>query len=126
MVDIQRIFKIEDIKRVPTNQLPNPQIYRINLLPRSYDESVDKSLHTNGFRMTGKTANYFPAAEENLLTEVGKERLARGTATFDAFMGKNKAAADYYQNNKRTVLASQYKPLWVPTLSVPDKDNQAV
>ena len=64
-----------DIKRLPTNQLSNPQVYRINLLPRSYDERVKHELHPRGFKTAGKTANYFPTPEANLQTKDGAERL---------------------------------------------------
>ena len=73
-----------DIKRLPTKQLTNAQVYRVNLLPRSYDESVDLTLHSKGFKTAGKTANVFPVAHPGLQTKVGQERLARQEATFNA------------------------------------------
>ena len=104
-----------DINRLPTNQLTNAQVYRVNLLPRSYNEKVDKTLHTNGFRTAGKTAAYFPTAEPNLLTREGAERLARQTTTFDAAVKKDKDDHDHFMNNKRTIFASRMNPRWAPT-----------
>ena len=34
-----------DIKRLPVVHLKNAEIYRINLLPRSYDERVKTDVH---------------------------------------------------------------------------------
>ena len=71
-----------DIKRLPTNQLKNSQIYRVHLLPRSYDERVRGELHPRGFKTAGKTAAEFPFAGPNLQTKVGRERLERCEATY--------------------------------------------
>ena len=60
-----------DIKRLPTNQLTNAQVYRVNLLPRSYDERVNKDLHSKGFKTAGNTANFFPAPSTNNMTKDG-------------------------------------------------------
>lgn len=65
----------KDIKRLPTCQLSNNQIYRVNLLPRSYQEEVDRKLHTNGFKMAGNTAKEFPLPGQHLLAKEGRERL---------------------------------------------------
>lgn len=104
-----------DIKRLPTNQLTNAQVYRVNLLPRSYNEKVDKNLHTNGFKTAGKTAAFFPSAEPSLLTSEGAERLARQTKTFEASVQQKKEEYDHFMNNKRTIFASQMNPRWAPT-----------
>mmetsp|Transcript_7277 Transcript_7277/g.10234 ORF Transcript_7277/g.10234 Transcript_7277/m.10234 type:complete len:119 (+) Transcript_7277:205-561(+) len=90
-----------DIKRLPTNQLTNGQLYRVNLLPRSYDERVVKDLHEGGFRVAGKTANFFPHAGEKLQTKVGRERLDRAEKTFNETVQKKKDEYDHFVNNKR-------------------------
>ena len=73
----------KDIKRLPTNQLTNGQLYRVHMLPRSYDERVNKDLHQGGFRVAGKTANEFEFPGAHLQTKVGRERLERAEATFN-------------------------------------------
>ena len=85
------------------------------MLPRSYDERVDKDLHETGFRVAGKTANEFPNPGAKLQTKVGRERLERAEATFNATVQKKKDDYDYFMNNKRQIFASRMKPRWAPT-----------
>ena len=115
-----------DIKRLPTNQLTNGQLYRVNLLPRSYDEHVDKELHTGGFRMAGKTANFFPHPGLELQTKEGKDRLARAEATFTTYVQKQKDEYDHFMNNKRQIFASRMKPRWAPTSNTGEQLQEMV
>lgn len=86
----------KDIKRLPTNQLSNAQVYRVNLLPRSYNEEIYLDLHTSGFKTAGKTANVFPRAGTELETKTGRERLARQEATFNATVQERKSEYDHF------------------------------
>lgn len=104
-----------DIKRLPTKQLTNAEVYRVNLLPRSYDERVKQELHPRGFKMTGKTCKEFPEPSADLQTKAGKEMLARCEATFNAHVTKRKEEYDHFMANKRTIYASKMQPRWAPT-----------
>lgn len=104
-----------DIKRLPTKQLTNAQVYRVNLLPRSYDERVNLDLHTKGFKTAGKTANFFPNAHAGLQTKDGQERLERQEATFNATVTQRKEEYDHFVANKRSIFAGRFKPRWAPT-----------
>ena len=100
---------------MPTKQLTNAQVYRVNLLPRSYDERVDQTLHPRGFKTAGKTADFFPHASEKLQTQDGRERLQRCEETFNANVKAKKDEFDYFMANKRQIYASRMKPRWAPT-----------
>ena len=66
------------------------------MLPRSYDERVDQTLHTKGFKMAGKTANYFPHAGPELQTVAGRERLERAEETFNTHVKAKKDEYDHF------------------------------
>lgn len=103
-----------DIKRLPTNQLSNANIYRTHLLPRSYDERVKHELHPRGFKMTGKTCKEFPQAGAKLETKVGRERLERAEATFNETVARKKDEYDHFMANKRTIFAERMEPRFAP------------
>ena len=65
----------KDIKRTKGTCLSNAQIARIHVLPRSYDERVDKSLHSCGFKYPTTTGDHFKEATMEMQTKDGKERL---------------------------------------------------
>lgn len=88
------------------------------MLPRSYDERVDHSLHPKGFKMAGKTANFFPHPHAKLQTKDGRERLERAEKMHQEHVSKRKEEYDHFMANKRTIFASQMEPRWAPTTNM--------
>ena len=57
-----------DICRLPAKMLKNMEIYRINLLPRSYDERVKTDVHDKGFKLTSNSIGEFGMTDAEFLT----------------------------------------------------------
>ena len=61
----------KDHKNLKGGVLSNADIYRMNLLPRSYDERV-AGAHTAGFKYPRWSSNYFPNITEKMMTKDGQ------------------------------------------------------
>jgi hypothetical protein len=48
-----------DIKRLPVVHLTNPEIHRIHMIPRSYDERVKAGVHKCGFKLSSNSTGCF-------------------------------------------------------------------
>ena len=48
-----------DIKRLPVVHLKNSEIYRMSMIPRSYDERVCTDVHKNGFKLSSNSIGNF-------------------------------------------------------------------
>ena len=62
----------DDIKRIPAKMLPNMVIYRMNMVPRSYDERVFTEVHDKGFKLASNSIGEFGNTDAEFLTQLGK------------------------------------------------------
>ena len=60
-----------DIKRLPVKHLTNPEIHRMNMLPRSYDERVKTDVHKVGFRLSSNSTGCFQEIDPKKQTKEG-------------------------------------------------------
>lgn len=102
----------DDIHRLPVCCLRNAEIYRMNLLPRSYDERVKTEVHNRGFKLSSNSIGNFGVSDAKLQTKDGYERLQRTMATFEKHCADHKAAEDHYRENKRQIIAAKNEPRW--------------
>ena len=63
----------DDIKRMPAKMLPNIVIYRMSMVPRSYDERVFTDIHEKGFRLASNSIGEFGTTNAEFLTQLGKD-----------------------------------------------------
>ena len=53
--------------------LPNMVIYRMNMVPRSYDERVFTEVHDKGFKLASNSIGEFGNTDAEFLTQQGKD-----------------------------------------------------
>jgi hypothetical protein len=94
--------------------LTNPEIYRVHLIKRSYDERIAPG-KTEGFKYPRWSANFFPETHEKMLTQEGAQRNDRCINTHNTHVQKVKDAEDYFQANKRRIFEEQMNPRWAPS-----------
>jgi len=49
----------DDIKRLPVVHLKNSEIYRMHMIPRSFDERVKTDVHSMGFKLSSNSIGNF-------------------------------------------------------------------
>lgn len=55
--------------------LPNMVIYRMQMVPRSYDERVYTDVHEKGFKLTSNSIGEFGQTSAEFLTQLGKDQI---------------------------------------------------
>ena len=101
-----------DIHRLPVKCLHNSVIYRINLLPRSYDERIKAEVHDKGFKLSSNSIGNFGETDVSLQTKEGAERMLRSIAQFDEHCECHRKAEMLAKENKRHILAAKTEPRW--------------
>ena len=91
--------------------LSNTEIYKINLLPRSYDQRVAE-IHDKGYKLTSNSIGEFGQVDGAFYTKEGREQLARNTASFDKHCEEHRRAEMWAKENKRQILAEKHDPRW--------------
>lgn len=92
--------------------LKNAEIYRMNMLPRSYDERVKTDVHKCGFKLSSNSIGHFGESDAKLQTKDGYERLMRSLDTFNNHVNAHKAKEDSDRENRRQILAAKNEPRW--------------
>ena len=67
----------DDIHPLKPVTLHNNVIYRMSMVPRSYDQRVKKDVHPSGFKLSSNSTGYFRTADPEKDTNMGKDRLER-------------------------------------------------
>lgn len=60
-----------DIKRPKAKMLSNTEIYRINILPRSYDQRVPELHNGKGYKLTSNSIGEFGTVDGSFYTKDG-------------------------------------------------------
>lgn len=102
----------DDIHRLPVKCLHNSVIYRMNLLPRSYDERVKADVHNKGFKLSSNSIGNFGEVDERFQTKEGRERLLRSISQFNEHTEKHRLAEMHAKENKRHILAARTEKRW--------------
>ena len=92
--------------------LKNMEIYRINLLPRSYDERVKTDVHDKGFKLTSNSIGEFGMTDAEFLTQQGKDQLERALQTFETHCEKERKTEIWRIEKKRQILSERVEPRW--------------
>jgi len=92
--------------------LPNMVIYRMNLVPRSYDERVFTDVHEKGFKLASNSIGEFGNTSAEFLTQLGKDQLERALHTFTEHCEKHRQREIWEKENKRQILANKVEPRW--------------
>jgi hypothetical protein len=66
-----------DIHPIKPVTLHNNVIYRMSMIPRSYDQRVKTDVHPCGFKLSSNSTGYFHAADTEKDTKMGRDRLER-------------------------------------------------
>jgi hypothetical protein len=102
------------MKRMRGKILSNPEIYRVNLSKRSYDERLGPGKE-EGFRYPRMSANFFPLLNDSMLTAEGRMMNTRSFNTHTKHVDKCTEAEAYFQANKRRIFEERMQPRWAPS-----------
>ena len=92
--------------------LPNMVIYRMSMVPRSYDERVYTEVHEKGFKLASNSIGEFGSTSAEFLTLLGKDQLERSVHTFNDHCEKHRLREIWEKENKRQILANKVEPRW--------------
>jgi hypothetical protein len=91
----------KDIKRPLAKVLTNMEIYRMSMIPRSYDQRVRTEVHKQGYKLTSNSIGEFGIPDQSCYTKEGLMRKTAGIAQFEKHCKEHYDAEMYYKNNKR-------------------------
>ena len=72
----------DDIHPIKPVTLHNNVIYRMSMIPRSYDQRVRSDVHPCGFKLSSNSTGYFRPVNPEKDTNMGEERLKRSLLEF--------------------------------------------
>eukprot|EP00347_Sterkiella_histriomuscorum_P021855 403332533 len=103
-----------DPKRLQGVALSNKEIYRIHLLPRSYDTTIPAG-KTEAFKLTSNFGKDFNKDYSKMLTQQGKTIIQNNHKLFNETVEKKRQEELHYLNNRRQYAEQSIMPKWDPT-----------